>query len=90
MQDDPTASLSTAAAPGFLNKYSMQGVEEDKAELFAYLMVEPDYVSQRARDDSVLASKVTALKTLLHRFCPSVRDDFWKGPDMTPSSRPNS
>ncbi len=77
-QDDPTVSLPLET-PGFLNRYAMTGVEEDKAELFAHLMVEPGVVARRARGDSVLRAKVRRLKALLAAFCPAVDRGFWKG-----------
>ena len=63
--------------PGFLNYYSTTGVEEDKAEVFANLIVDPAYVAQRTKDDRVLGAKVQALKKLLVKFCPEVNTAFW-------------
>jgi hypothetical protein len=64
---------------GFLNKYSMSGVEEDKAEIYANLMVRPNVVRRRARKDSVLAKKITAMKRLLYAFSRSMDRNFWIG-----------
>ena len=64
---------------GFLNKYSMSGVEEDKAEIYANLMVRPGEVRRRARKDSVLAKKITAMKRLLYAFSRSMDRNFWIG-----------
>jgi len=73
-----TASVLTDEFPGFLNYYSTTGVEEDKAELFANLMVDPTYVEGRVRTDRVLKAKVQALKELVARFCPDVNELFWE------------
>lgn len=71
-------SVLTDRFPGFLNHYSTTGVEEDKAEIFANLMVEPEYVYQRASKDKVLAAKVALMKELMFDFCPAIDEKFWK------------
>lgn len=71
-------SLLTAEYPGFLNHYSTTGVEEDKAELFANLIVEPKYVEEQAAKDPVLRAKVECLKAQLQAFCAEVDPEFWK------------
>lgn len=78
MQNDPRASVITDDSPGFLNRYSMQGVEEDKAEVFACLMEDPDFIRVRLSRDAVLASKVERMKALLKAFCPDVDEGFWR------------
>ena len=77
-QDQPTTSLLTDKLPGFLNHYSTTGVEEDKAEIFANLMVDFEYVQLRAEQDPVLKAKVERMKALLAAFCPAMNDDLWK------------
>ena len=72
----PTSVLSDKV-PGFLNHYSTLGVEEDKAELFANLMVDPAHVAARAGADPILAAKAARLKDLLARFAPAVDAAFW-------------
>jgi hypothetical protein len=62
---------------GFLNYYSTTGVEEDKAEVFANLIVDSAYVAERAMTGRVVRAKVMALKKLLAKFCPEVDEDFW-------------
>jgi hypothetical protein len=76
-QDDPMSSVLTDRTPGFLNSYSKTGVEEDKAETFANLVVEPAYVERRAQTDRVVRAKVAAIKRLLTRFDPKADDEFW-------------
>ena len=78
-QNDPNASLHMTGVPGFLTSYATSAVEEDKAELFARLMVEPGYVSKRAEDDAILRRKVVRLKELLVSFCPQFDDRVWPG-----------
>ena len=80
----PTSILSDAT-PGFLNHYSTLGVEEDKAEVFANLIVDPAYVASRAAQDPVIAAKVRRIKALLNEFAPSVDGSFW--PKVAPTRR---
>jgi hypothetical protein len=77
-QDKDFSSILTNKFPGFLNYYSTTGVEEDKAELFANLIVDPAYVESRIKQDEVLSAKVRMLLDLLKRFCPDLNDQFWK------------
>jgi hypothetical protein len=88
-QGDPLSSVLTDRYPGFLNSYSKTGVEEDKAEMFANLMVEPNYVERRCRSDSVVRTKVAALKRLLARFSAEVDEQFWSRVSAIQSAGPN-
>jgi hypothetical protein len=54
--------------PGFFNLYSTSAVEEDKAEVFANMIVEPNYVKARAAADPVIKAKVARMKELLADF----------------------
>lgn len=77
-QSDASTSILTDRFPGFLNHYSTTGVEEDKAEIFANMIVDPKHVESRAKADPVIKSKVLAMKALLEKFCPEVNEEFWK------------
>lgn len=76
-QNDPKASLHMTGVAGFLTSYSTSAIEEDKAELFARLMVEPGYVARRADEDAILRSKIVRLKELLAAFCPQFDERVW-------------
>jgi hypothetical protein len=76
-QDNPETSVLTDRYPGFLNHYSTTGVEEDKAELFANLVVRAKTVERRAESDPVLRTKCDRMRELLHQFCPELDDQFW-------------
>lgn len=78
VQDQSDTSVLTDRYPGFLNHYSTTGVEEDKAELFANLMVDPEYVVRRMEHDPVLTSKVHRLKRTLEQYCDRVDTAFWE------------
>lgn len=77
-QNDGKTTVLTDKYPGFLTHYMTTGVEEDKAELFAQLVVNPQHVKDRAKTDAVLKAKVARLKQLLKTFCPDMNDEFWK------------
>lgn len=77
-QDDSTVSLINDTIPGFLNKYSTTGVEEDKAEIFANMMVHNwKTLQKRAKRDKVIAHKIVQMEQLLNRFSPAVDRGFW-------------
>jgi len=77
-QGDSKTTVFTDKYPGFLTHYMTTGVEEDKAELFAHLIVNSEYVKDRAKTDAVLRAKVARMKALLKSFCPDMNDEFWK------------
>jgi hypothetical protein len=68
----------TDSYPGFLTQYSLSAVEEDKAEIFSHLLVNPAYVEGRIKKDAVLRAKVQLLKERLAKFCPDINDAFWE------------
>jgi hypothetical protein len=94
VQNDRTVSIPTDAEAGFLDKYAMSGVEEDKAETYCFLVVDPALVDKRLTGDSILTSKVNRMKELLRSFCPEMDDGFWKSarklrePALKPSLPP--
>jgi hypothetical protein len=63
--------------PGFLNQYSTTAVAEDKAEVFAFMIVEPKYVDAKVQTDPFLKAKVARMRELLADFCPEVHRAFW-------------
>lgn len=75
---DRTMLKLTNRFPGFLNRYSMTGVEEDKAEVFAHLIDNGAYVAKRAADDARLRSKVDKMKRWLAGICPEMDEAFWR------------
>jgi len=77
-QGDARGSVLDQSLPGFLNRYSMTGVEEDKAEVFANLLVSQEYVLERCRTDPVLHFKVQRMKLLIWRFVPELDLGFWR------------
>ena len=67
MRQPSAADPLDPSLPGFVSLYATAGVEEDKAELFSFLMTEPALVDERARTDVVLAAKRAELRARLGR-----------------------
>jgi hypothetical protein len=77
-QGDSQAGVARDDLPGFIDTYAMTGVEEDKAEVFAFLMVDPAGFESRAARDPVLRAKGRAMRALLLDFCPEMDAAFWR------------
>jgi hypothetical protein len=77
VQESSRRSLP-ADRPGFLTSYSLSGVEEDKAEVFAHLMVVGEQVESQAKGDAVLRAKVSRMKELMKSFCSAIDEQFWE------------
>lgn len=77
VQHDRSQSAFRNPTAGFLTSYSMSGVEEDKAELFAHLIVSAKAVALAQESDEVLDSKVVQLKADLRSFCEQLDEAFW-------------
>lgn len=71
----PGAAQLRADLPGFLSLYATSAVEEDKAEVFAFLMVAPRQVDLITQGDSILRAKVALMKA---RLSSQLGDDFWQ------------
>lgn len=78
VQHVPGVGRIDERTPGFINAYARSGVEEDKAETFAFLMVRPDYLRDRTLRDPILEAKCDSIRRLLKRFCPAADLAFWK------------
>jgi hypothetical protein len=87
LQDDASVT-NPIDQPGFLNRYAASGVEEDKAELFAHMMVEPKKVAERAEKDKYIRMKVERMQELLAEFTRSVDQDFWVAVEKTKRPEP--
>lgn len=87
VQEDRRQSRFRQPTRGFLTHYATSGVEEDKAELFAHLLVNPEHVSRCAAEDAVLDRKVVRLKALLRSFCGELDGDFWQQVTATAQQR---
>ncbi len=86
-QNDPTQSQYISRS-GFLTRYSLTGVEEDKAEIFAHLMVNPSAVRQRLDKDVVLSRKVNRLTATLFALDKNLNKKWWTAIEQSRSKKP--
>ena len=77
-QHDRAAEPAGHVVPGFVNRYSMSAVEEDQAEIYAHLLVEPALMALLTASDEILRKKVFRMKASLESFCPSMDAAFWE------------
>lgn len=68
MYSDPEFAHKAHPSYGFIDGYATSGEEEDKAEMFAYYMTEPNYVQSLAAKDAGISCKLTQTKLLLNRL----------------------
>jgi hypothetical protein len=66
-------------APGFLSSYSMSGVEEDKANVFAALMCRDKYkiVLKYIKEDEILKAKFDYMKSFLKSLSLGFTDEYF-------------
>jgi hypothetical protein len=76
-QNDSTAGLITNDRPGFLNRYSTTAVEEDKAVIYANMVVNTSMIQKRIQTDPTIKLKVNRIKDLLKLFDSSFNAQFW-------------
>lgn len=65
---------------GFISSYSTYGLEEDKAEIYAYLFI-PELANimySLALDDLILDKKVRYMKEFLAKYSRYMNEDFWQ------------
>lgn len=87
------SGLLSTEYPGFINRYGTGNVPDDKADLFAYLMVAHHWVEERAAEDPFLRAKVRMIKNRLAGFDSAFDDEFWEKidairRDVSPYFRP--
>lgn len=70
------SSKAGSGEEGFITEYAMSAIEEDKAEIFRFLMYDRGTIETMAQDDPILNEKVKQLKDSLIRFCPEMEDLF--------------
>ena len=64
--------------PGFLSRYSMASLLEERAEVFGYMFSNPDFVEKRAKADPVVKSKVNRMKAILKEYCPEMDEKYFE------------
>ena len=65
LQADPESTRPDETLVGFLNRYATSSPAEDKSELYAALIVEPELVRRRAGRDEILRRKVSRVREML-------------------------
>jgi hypothetical protein len=76
--EDPDLRLPHRELPGFLNRYAMAGPEEDRAEVFAAMMVCFPAMEARAERDPILRAKMARIERIVRALCPEIDEDYWK------------
>jgi hypothetical protein len=76
--------------PGFLSAHSFTDAAEDKAEVFAHLIVNGSYVLKRAESDPWLRAKVIATKHALGALCSEIDEKFWEAAGRVQRTGPDS
>jgi hypothetical protein len=76
-QGNPFTSVLTEDEPGFLNQYSSSALREDKAEIFAYMVVAGQYMEERAMRNEIIRKKMQKMQARLQAFCPQLHVQFW-------------
>ena len=65
---------------GFISVYSTYALEEDKAEIFANLMV-PELAKEmhsKANNDTILDKKIDYMKNFISKYSEHMNEDFWQ------------
>jgi hypothetical protein len=68
----PGSARFTTETPGFLSRYATSAVEEDKAEVFAFLSTAPEQVRSVMKRDVVVRAKVAAIVRQVGKVCPEM------------------
>lgn len=65
---------------GFVTGYAMYAPEEDKAEIYSYLMVTPYYkkLMEWAKTDSALSKKVSYMKKFIKQVSPEMDETYFE------------
>jgi hypothetical protein len=88
-KNDPTQAFGKNAdrdykvdfpKPGFVSTYSLISLEEEKAELFAVLLLQARYeqFKQKLNEDNILKEKVKRLKKSLFSIDSSFNEQYWQ------------
>lgn len=62
---------------GLISDYAATAIEEDKAEMFAYMVLEMRSVAAQAKKDETLGKKLALIKRRCSDACSEIDDEFW-------------
>ena len=69
----PEATPMREDLPGFVSLHATSALEEEKAEIFAFMMARPDEMRRLAARDEVVAAKMAYVASV----APNVDESFW-------------
>lgn len=72
------AGNSKHTESGFISVHGTSAVYEDKADIYAHMLVNYSGVERQAANDPIIKSKMARMKELLRKFCPAFDDKFWE------------
>ena len=77
---DAESDVFTSPNPGFVTNYSMAKLDEDKAEVYACLMIPSQHrLIQRWSDsDQGIRKKIQYMKDFIQFFCPEMGEEYWR------------
>jgi hypothetical protein len=64
--------------PGFVTRYGMSSIQDDKAELFANMMTLPTWVEYLCQHDEMIRAKAVRMRQILAEFCTCADAEFWE------------
>jgi len=73
-----SAAAFGEAPDGFVSRYATAAVEEDKAEVFAFLMTRPAGMDRLSKRDPVVAAKTRAMRKLVSGLGDHLDEAFWR------------
>ncbi|MFH1360947.1 MAG: putative zinc-binding metallopeptidase [Candidatus Omnitrophota bacterium] len=73
-------NYSAPPRPGFITDYAMTSIEEDKAEVYAALLIESQNTLMHAwaQEDPILRKKLELMKEFIRYFCKEMDKNYWK------------
>jgi hypothetical protein len=75
-QNRDSSMWTSTNTPGFLNNYSMTALIEDKAEIFAALILHSQGMLNH--QDTIIQAKSKQLQKRLHKLCPEMNQQWWE------------
>jgi len=75
---EPGSSRLARDLPGFVSRYATAALEEDKAEVFSFLMTAPADVAALAAADPVIRRKVAAIERQVGAALPALDARFFR------------
>ncbi len=69
---EPGAGALGEPPPGFVSVYATAAVEEDKAEVFAWMMAAPELLAERARHDPIVRAKRARVGAIITALAPEM------------------